>query len=212
MSGLLIGLTGGIGTGKSRVSDLLAELGAAVECSDLIVRELQRPGGDGLEAIRAEFGDAYLTVEGELDRPKLGALVFEDAEARTRLNGLIHPLVMRELRDRSAAHLARGIQVAVVDIPLLLEGRKAGHGSGAELPFDEIVVVYATEDQQLQRVMARDGLDEAAARARIGAQMSIEEKRRFPGVVVVDNTGDWAKTEARVRELYAGWVARALAS
>ena len=99
--------------------------------------------------------------------------------------------------------------VVVVDIPLLLEGRKAGTGAGAILPFDHIVVVYASEAQQIERVMARDGLDADAARARVTSQLSIEEKRAFPGVIVVDNTGDWSSAEKQVRELYAAWVREA---
>ncbi len=209
MGSVLIGLTGGIGTGKSRVADLLTELGAAVECSDLIVRELQAPGAPALEAIRAEFGTEYITAGGELDRPKLGALVFGDAEARGRLNALMHPLVTDELRRRAERQQDAGVPVVVVDIPLLLEGRRSGTGAGAVLPFDEIVVVYASETQQIERVMARDGLDADAARARVAAQMSIEDKRAFPGVIVVDNTGDWSVTEKQVRELHARWVAEA---
>jgi dephospho-CoA kinase len=207
MRSRLIGLTGGIGSGKSRVADLLRALGAAVECSDVIVRELQAPGGAALESIRREFGDEYLTAAGELERAKLGALVFNDASARARLNAIMHPLVTAELERRSAAHRAAGVPVVVVDIPLLLEGRKAGTGAGAVLPFDEIVVVYAREDQQVERVMARDRLSREAALARVRSQMPIEEKRAFPGVIAVDNTGAWESAEKQVRELWARWTA-----
>jgi dephospho-CoA kinase len=207
MRSLLVGLTGGIGTGKSRVADLLRALGAAVECSDQIVRELQAPGGAALERIRREFGDEYVTAEGALDRAKLGALVFNDPAARQRLNAIVHPLVTAELERRAAAHKAAGARVVVVDIPLLLEGRKAGTGAGALLPFDEIVVVYAREDQQVARVMARDRLDRDAALARVRSQMSIEEKSAFPGVIVIDNTGDWDVAEKQVRELWSRWTA-----
>jgi dephospho-CoA kinase len=205
---ILIGLTGGIGSGKSRVADLLRGLGAALECSDLIVRELQAPGGAGLAAIVETFGREYLTAEGELDRAKLGKLVFADAGARMKLNALIHPLVTRETQARVAAHRARGVPVIVVDIPLLLEGKKAGVGSGAVLPFDLIAVVYATEDHQLERVMARDGLSRADALARMRAQLPIEEKRALADVVI-DNSGPWENTEKQVRELYASWLRRA---
>ena len=205
---VLIGLTGGIGTGKSRVAELLRALGAAVECSDLIVRELQAPGGAGLAAIVEAFGPEYLTPEGELDRGKLGKLVFNDPSARGRLNLLIHPLVTRETQARIAAHRARGVAVIVADIPLLLEGKQAGIGSGAVLPFDWIVLVYATEEQQLARVMARDKLSHEDALARIRSQLPIEQKRALADVVV-DNTGDWEATEKQVRELYDDWVKRA---
>ena len=201
----LIGLTGGIGTGKSRVAELLRTLGAAVECSDAIVRELQAPGGAGLEAIVAAFGGEYLTAEGELDRPKLGKLVFNDPGARARLNLLIHPLVTRETQTRIAAHRARAVPVIVADIPLLLEGKQAGVGSGAVLPFDRIVLVYATEEQQLARVVARDKLSREDALARIRSQLPIEQKRAQADLVI-DNSGPWEATEKQVRELYAAWV------
>ena len=205
---LVVGLTGGIGTGKSKVSELLERLGAAVDCSDKIVRELQAPGGAGLRAIVDAFGPEYLTASGELDRPKLGKRVFEDRDARLRLNLLIHPLVTAEHQRRLAAHRARGVAVVVADIPLLLEGRKAGTGTGAILPFDVIAVVYATEAQQLERIVARDRLSPEDARARIAAQLSIEEKRALADVII-DNSGPWEATEKQVRELYASWVKRA---
>lgn len=204
----MIGLTGGIGTGKSRVAELLRALGAAVECSDAIVRELQAPGGAGLAAIVETFGRDYLTPEGELDRPKLGKLVFNDPSARTRLNLLIHPLVTRETLARIEAHRARGVAVIVADIPLLLEGKQAGVGSGAVLPFDSIVLVYATEEQQLARVVARDGLSRADALSRIRAQLPIEQKRALADVVI-DNSGAWEAAEKQVREHYAAWLKRA---
>ena len=207
---LLIGLTGGIGTGKSKVADLLERLGAAVDCSDKIVRELQAPGGPGLRAIVEAFGAQYLTPSGELDRAKLGKLVFEDRDARLRLNLLIHPLVTAEHQRRVAAHRARGVAVIVADIPLLLEGKKAGVGTGAILPFDLVVLVYAAEAQQLERVMARDRLSAEDARARIASQLPIEEKRALADVVI-DNSGAWEVTEKQVRELYESWVTRAKA-
>ncbi|MFI5316235.1 MAG: dephospho-CoA kinase [Myxococcota bacterium] len=205
---LLVGLTGGIGTGKSKVADLLERLGAAVDCSDKIVRELQAPGGPALRAIVEAFGAQYLTPAGELDRAKLGKLVFEDRDARLRLNLLIHPLVTAEHQRRAASHRARGVAVIVADIPLLLEGRKAGVGTGAILPFDLVAVVYATEAQQLERVIARDRLSAEDARARIAAQLSIEEKRAMADVVI-DNSGAWQVTEKQVRELYESWLRRA---
>jgi dephospho-CoA kinase len=202
----LVGLTGGIGTGKSRVADLLRSLGAVVECSDLIVRELQAPGGAALDEIAATFGREVLLPDGTLDRAKLGQRVFRDPGARARLNRIVHPLVYREFERRVAGHRSRGAAVIVVDIPLLLEGKKSGTGSGAKLPFDVIVLVYASPDTQVARVMARDGLSREDALARIRAQMPIEEKRRMSDVVI-ENDGDWAATERHVRELYAGWLA-----
>ena len=202
---VVVGLTGGIGTGKSRVAELLRELGAAVECSDLIVRELQQPGGEVLAAIVAEFGAEVQLPTGELDRAKLGDRVFNDDEARLRLGNLIHPAVYRELLRRMEAHRAAGASVIVLDIPLLLEGRRSGRGSGGLLPFDVIVVVYADEAAQLERVQARDGLSRDEALARIASQVPIEEKRAMADVIV-ENGADWATTEKQVRELYERWA------
>ena len=205
---VVVGLTGGIGTGKTRVAELLRELGASVECSDLIVRELQSPGGEVLEAIVESFGREYVLPSGELDRAKLGDLVFNDDAARVRLGGLIHPAVYRTLLARMEAHKEAGVAVIVLDIPLLLEGRSTGKGSGALLPFDTICVVYADQDTQLARVTQRDDLSPEEARARIDSQVPIEEKRAMADVVV-DNSGDWEATAKQVRELYEGWVKRA---
>jgi dephospho-CoA kinase len=198
---LIVGLTGGIGTGKTRVTDLLRQLGAAVECSDVIVRELQAPGGQALEHIALAFGREYVTPEGELDRAKLGALVFHDERARRKLNDIIHPLVFAELRRRMEQHRKAGVPVIVLDIPLLIEGHRAGRGSRTALPFDLVVTVYAKPETQLKRVMERDKLSQDQALARIRAQLSIDEKRKESDVVI-ENDGPWEQTEAQVRALY----------
>jgi dephospho-CoA kinase len=200
----VVGLTGGIGTGKSRVADLLEALGAAVECSDRIVRELQEPGGEVLDAIVETFGREFLTPSGELDREKLGERVFGDEEARLTLGRLIHPAVYQELLRRMEAHREAGVPVIVLDIPLLLEGRTSGKGSGALLPFDVIAVVYARPEIQLERIVARDGLPETQARARIGSQLPIDDKASLADVVI-DNSGDWERTAEQVHKLYREW-------
>lgn len=201
----MIGLTGGIGTGKSRVADLLESLGAAVVDSDLLVREIQKAGSEALREIAEAFGEEYLLASGELDRARLGKLVFEDPDARRRLNDIIHPRVTRALHDRMQAHRAAEAPVIVLDIPLLLEGRRAGRGAGAVLPFDQIVVIYADEATQVARVIARDGLSKEDALARVRSQLSIEEKRAMADVVI-DNGGSWEETEAAVREKWAEWT------
>jgi dephospho-CoA kinase len=207
MGALVVGLTGGIGTGKSRVADLLRELGAAVECSDEIVREIQSPGRPALAEIAAAFGDAYLLPSGELDRPRLAALVFDNPAARETLDGFIHPRVYAVLRERLEAHRRAGVPVVVLDIPLLLEGGGTGQGSGTGLPLDLVLLVYADEDTQIERITARDGLSVEEARARLQAQMPIDEKRLLSDVVV-DNSGAWEQTEKAIRELFASWSAR----
>lgn len=203
----VIGLTGGIGTGKTRVADLLRELGAAVECSDRIVHELQARGGRALQAIADVFGQHYVTARGELDRERLGQRVFSDPNARQRLNRIMHPLVREELSRRLDRHVAAKAPVVVLDIPLLLEGRTAGGTSGAPLPFDQVVLVYAPEATQVERASRRDGMTAEDVLRRVKAQLSIEEKRKLADVVI-DNSGDWASTEAQVRALYQGWIER----
>lgn len=204
---LVVGLTGGIGTGKSRVVELLARLGAAIVDSDRIVRELQQPGGAALARIAETFGREYLLPDGNLDRAKLGKLVFDHPAERLKLNAIMLPAVTAELRARMERLRAAGERVVVLDIPLLLEGRKSGTGAGAVLPFDVVVVVYADEATQIRRVMERDKLARADAEARVRSQLSIEEKRAMADVVI-DNTGAWEATEKRVRELFAQWTAR----
>jgi dephospho-CoA kinase len=204
----VVGLTGGIGTGKSRVAELLRELGAAVECADRIVRELQAPGGAGLAAIALEFGAEYLLPSGELDRARLADRVFGDEQARRTLGNLIHPLVQRELARRAAAHAAAGVPVIVLDIPLLLEGRRGRPVAPGGAPYDVIALVYASPASQIERVMARDGLARQDAERRLQAQLPIEEKRALADVVI-ENDGEWSKTADQVRALYAGWRKRA---
>lgn len=202
----MIGLTGGIGTGKTRVSELLRELGAAIVCSDEIVRQLQSPGGEILERIAETFGPDYLLPTGELDRAKLGALVFNDPDERLRLNAIVHPAVGRETARQLEMHRQAAIPVVVLDIPLLFEVRRPGT-PGAH-PTDFVVLVYAAEDTQHARVVERDALHPDEATARIRAQIPIEEKRALADVVI-DNSGSWEATEKQVRELYDQWVRRA---
>jgi dephospho-CoA kinase len=197
----LIGLTGGIGSGKSRVANLLAELGAAVECSDRIVRELQAPGGTVLAEISASFGSQYLLPDGSLDRAALGRLVFGDAKARVRLGRIMGARIYAEYARRIELHRAAGEATIVLDIPLLLEGKLSGSG----LPFDQIVLVYASQKTQLARVMARQGLCQEDALARIRAQMPLDEKRALSDEVI-ENDGDWEETQRQVRALYESWL------
>lgn len=203
---LRIGLTGGIGTGKTRVASLLGELGAAIVSSDAIVHELQQPGREGLAGIVEAFGEEMLDADGQLDRARLGDRVFNDPEARLRLNAIIHPLVGRETSRQLAAYAEAGAPLIVLDIPLLFETRRPG--SPSAYPLDCSAVVYAPEAVQLERVIARDGLSHSEAMARIQSQMPIEEKRQMADVVI-DNSGSWEATETQVRELYDQWVSGA---
>jgi dephospho-CoA kinase len=196
---LRIGLTGGIGSGKSTVSRLLAERGAVVVDADAIAREVVEPGTPGLAAVVAAFGDGVLTGEGALDRPALGAIVFADAEARNRLNAIVHPLV-RERAAELAAHVPED-GVVVHDVPLLVESGQ-GRGEGAH---DLVLVVETDLDTRLRRLVLR-GMTEDDARARIAVQAT-DEERRTVADVVLDNSGTPAQLAAQVDRFWAEHVA-----
>lgn len=175
---LTIGLTGGIASGKSTVSQRLMELGATVIDADAIARALQEPGQPGLERIVEEFGPAVLTPEGRLDRAALGALVFADPQARTRLNAIIHPLVRAEAEQLAAA--AGKDAVVVEDIPLLVE-------TGQHERFDLVLTVQAPAQERVRRMVEDRGLTEADARARIAAQATDEERASASTTVLVND-------------------------
>jgi dephospho-CoA kinase len=191
----VLGLTGGIATGKSSVARLFERLGAVVIDADRIVHELQAPGQPALAEIAAAFGAGMLRADGSLDRERLGALVFRDAAARARLNAIVHPRVGAELARRLAAARAAGARLILLDVPLLLET------GGARGFVEGVIVVYAPEEQQIRRQMERDGCARDEAERRVRAQLPIEEKRRRADHVI-DNSGSPAETEAQVRRLF----------
>jgi dephospho-CoA kinase len=192
---MVIGLTGGIASGKSTVSRLLAAHGAEIIDADLLARQVVAPGQAAFKAVVAAFGDEVVAADGQLDREKLGALVFADAVRRKQLEALIHPHVRLESHKRQTEIRRRRPKALIVmDIPLLFE-----IGMDAELA--EVVVVYVPFAVQLARLMARDGLDETASRARIAAQMDLETKRRR-ATRVIDNSGSPAETRRQVARLY----------
>ncbi|PKH41385.1 dephospho-CoA kinase [Nocardioides alpinus] len=194
-----VGLTGGIASGKSTVSALLAGLGAVVIDADLIAREVVARGTPGLAAVVAEFGPGLLTAEGDLDRPAMGALVFADPDARKRLEAIIHPLV----HERSAQLEAEAPADAVVvhDIPLLAEVGRAGS-------FDAVVVVDAPTEVQVARMVEDRGWSHEEARSRIAAQAERADRLAI-ATYVVDNTGTLAELRAQVEQVYAELAGRA---
>jgi len=201
----VVGLTGGIASGKSTVARMLAELGAVVIDADAIVHELQRKGSPVLDEIVEAFGPEVLGASGELDREALAERVFRDPELRRRLNDIVHPRAGLEMARRAAAARESGAPVVVLDIPLLLEGRAAGPRGASQQPFDAVVVVYAPESVQLARQVERDGRDPEEARRRLRAQLPMEEKRRLADHVI-DNSGSREETERQVRALWARLV------
>jgi len=197
----VVGLTGGIGTGKSTVTRMLEELGAVVIDADAIVHELQAPGTPLVRAIAEAFGPEVVGASGALDRKALADRVFGDPEARRRLNALVHPPTAVEMARRLEDARARGVPLVVLDVPLLLEGRQKGSGAASALPLDAVIVVYAPEEVQIERACARDGASPEEVRARLRAQMPIDEKRALADFVV-DNTGSREATRRQVQALY----------
>lgn len=196
----ILGLTGGIGTGKSTVTRILASLGATTIDADAIVHELQAPGQPMLAELAAAFGEGVLTADGALDRKALGAIVFRDEKARARLGEIVHAPVIGEMMRRAKAAVDRGDPLIVLDIPLLFEGRISGRGSGALMHFDATVCVWADEAVQLARTMVRDACDADEARRRMAAQLPIDDKRALADYVI-DNSGSPESTRAQVEDL-----------
>jgi dephospho-CoA kinase len=198
---LLVGLTGGIASGKSTVAQLLAARGAVVIDSDQLAREVVEPGTAGLARIVERFGAGVLRADGSLDRPGLGRIVFADADARRDLEAIVHPAV--RVRAAELAEATAPGSVVVQMIPLLVE-------TGQQDAFDLVVVVDVDPSVQLRRVRARDGLDEDEARARLSAQAA-REARLAAADVIVRNDGSLADLEREVGEFWQQKVAPLLA-
>lgn len=194
-----VGLTGGVASGKSTVSAILAELGAVVIDADLLAREVVARGTAGLAAVVAEFGDGLLTAEGDLDRPAMGRLVFADDTARKRLESIVHPLVFERivaLEEAAGEH-----DVVVHDIPLLVESGRAG-------TFDAVLVVDAPRELQVERMVRDRGWTEDEAVSRMAAQAT-REQRLAVATHVIDNTGSLEELRAEVEKVYADLLERA---
>lgn len=196
---LNVGLTGGIGAGKSEVSRLLAGYGAVVVDADRIAREVVEPGTPGLDAVVAAFGDAVLTAEGTLDRPRLGSIVFADPAKLQTLNAIVHPLVGTRSAELQAA--AGADAIVVHDVPLLAE-------NGLAPLYDLVVVVDAAPETQLTRLVALRGMAEEEARARMAAQAT-REQRLAVATLVIDNDGPLEALEPQVRKVWEELAARA---
>ncbi|MGW6206572.1 dephospho-CoA kinase [Streptomyces sp. NPDC055089] len=198
---LKVGLTGGIGAGKSEVSRMLAGYGAVLIDADRIAREVVEPGTPGLDAVVGEFGTGILTPEGTLDRPKLGSVVFSDGERLAALNAIVHPLV--GARSAELERAAGPDSVVVHDVPLLTE-------NGLAPLYDLVIVVDAAPETQLDRLVRLRGMTEQEARARMAAQAT-REQRRAVADLVIDNDGPIEALEPQVREAWAELTRRSAA-
>ena len=189
---ITVGLTGGIGSGKSTVAELLSSYGAVIIDADVLAREAVAPGTPGLARVVAEFGPEVLEPDGTLDRARLGALVFADPDRLAILNAIVHPVVRARSDELAAGAPAAAVLVHV--IPLLVENGLTG--------FDVVVVVDASEEIELSRLLGGRGMTETDARARIAAQAT-REQRRAAADVVIDNDGDLAALTTQVDRLWA---------
>jgi dephospho-CoA kinase len=187
-----VGLTGGIAAGKSSVSAILVELGAVVIDADKLAREVVAKGTPGLERVVEAFGQEALTADGEMDRPRVGAIVFADEAKRRVLEGIIHPLVRERSAELEAA--AGPGDLVVHDIPLLAE-------SGMAEAFDAVIVVDAPPEVQVERMVRERGLSREEAESRIAAQAT-RGARMEVATYVIDNTGSLEELRERVEEVY----------
>jgi dephospho-CoA kinase len=193
----MVGLTGGIGSGKSTVSAALAARGAVIVDADAITRQLQQPGQPVLLAIAERFGKHLILADGSLDRPGLAQIVFSDAKALADLNGIVHPAVRKEIAARIAAEVNTD-HVVILDIPLLVES------TGSPLKSSGTIVVDTPEDVAVERLMTFRGFAEADARARIASQASRED-RLAAADFVVSNGGTLADLDTQFDSLWA-WI------
>jgi len=189
----IAGLTGGIATGKTTVANFFREKGVYVIDADLIAREVVKKGMPAWKMIKDEFGSEILKEDGELDRKKLGSIVFSSNEKIQKLNSIVHPFV----RERMMEEIEKAISMerdVLLDIPLLFE-------NGVHQWLRPVILVYAPVEVQIERLMKRDGLTRKECEERIRAQMSIEEKKKLADYII-DNSGEISKTKKQVEEVY----------
>ncbi|MED1861918.1 dephospho-CoA kinase [Fictibacillus nanhaiensis] len=177
---MIIGLTGGIATGKSTVSNIIRSQGIPVVDADIISREVVMPEKEAYQKIVACFGEQILNDDKTINRAGLGEIIFNDSEKRTMLNDIVHPAVREEMRQQADAYLRSGESIVVMDIPLLFESQLTHM-------VDRTWLVYATPEIQLQRLIKRDDFSEKQAMSRIQSQMPIDEKKELADVVINNN-------------------------
>ena len=195
--GQIIGITGGIASGKSTVSLYLQELGFTIVDADLASRAVVEPGEEAYHQVVKAFGEDILLTDGNIDRVKLGSIIFNDQEKRLLLNGIVHPAVRNWMRVKTEAALASGEETVFMDIPLLFESKLT-------FMVDKTLLIYVDEQVQLERLMNRNGLSETEALARINSQMPLADKKALADAVI-DNNGDINETKRQVKAILSEW-------
>jgi dephospho-CoA kinase len=195
--GQIIGITGGIASGKSSVSLYLQELGFTIIDADLASRAVVEPGEEAYHQIVKAFGEDILLTDGNIDRVKLGSIIFHDQEKRLLLNSIVHPAVRSWMLLKTEAALSSGEETVFMDIPLLFESKLT-------FMVDKTLLVYVDEEVQLQRLMNRNGLSETDALARINSQMPLADKKALADAVI-DNNGDINETKRQVKSILSEW-------
>lgn len=191
---LKIALTGGPGSGKSTVAQMFRDLGAEVIDADEVARAVVAQGQPAWEEVRRQFGPEFFLADGSLDRARMAELVFRDPGARAKLNAIVHPAVTREIGRRLTELAAGGVDLVMVEVPLLYE-------TGLEKNFDAVIVVDAGEQEQIDRIAARDGRPPEEARGILAAQLPLSAKKARADFVV-DNRGSLAATRGQVKKLW----------
>ncbi len=198
---LTVGLTGGIASGKSTVSSMLKQMSILVIDADVEARLAVGKNEEAYNQIIAEFGTSILLPDGEIDRSKLGAIVFHNEQKRQHLNQIVHPEVRRRMTEKKEAAIQRGEEIVVLDIPLLFESKLS-------YMVDKTILVYVDQDVQLARLMQRNRLSATEAKARINAQMPLPEKKKLADMLI-DNNGSLAETKRQLEEILRRWGIRA---
>lgn len=189
----IVGLTGGIASGKSTVSNMLKALGITVIDADVEAKLAVEPGEEAYDQIVDHFGRSILLHDGSINRPKLGEVIFSNKDERMILNGIVHPAVRKRMNEKKAAAVARGEILVVMDIPLLFESEWTGL-------VDKIILVYVDVDVQLERLMMRNHYTKEEAMARIQSQMPLKEKKKRSNYII-DNNGSFEKTKKQVNNI-----------